>query len=325
MRHRTKRKLRKFIKVLGTTLIVVVLLAIMGGSGYMLHFSLGDSSGRDSLLAEQRLGAEYPHIKVWADSLRRSHVIRDTFMTTQDGRRLHALFAPAEKPTRRTAFVIHGYTCSAVYYLYIGYLFRETLGYNIFVPDLHAHGQSEGKMIQMGWKDADDMLEWLPLCNELFRDSLDAEIIVHGTSMGGATAMNLSGKEDMEYVKAYIEDSGYTSVWDEFSYELKEQFGMPEIPLMYTSSGLCKLLNGWSFGEANSVDMVRHCQKPMLFIHSDNDTFVPSWMVHPLYEAKHDPKTLWIVPKSAHHEAYRDYPEEYADRVKAFIEENLGE
>ena len=287
MRHRTKRKLRKFIKVLGTTLIVVVLLAIMGGSGYMLHFSLGDSSGRDSLLAEQRLGAEYPHIKVWADSLRRSHVI--------------------------------------VYYLYIGYLFRETLGYNIFVPDLHAHGQSEGKMIQMGWKDADDMLEWLPLCNELFRDSLDAEIIVHGTSMGGATAMNLSGKEDMEYVKAYIEDSGYTSVWDEFSYELKEQFGMPEIPLMYTSSGLCKLLNGWSFGEANSVDMVRHCQKPMLFIHSDNDTFVPSWMVHPLYEAKHDPKTLWIVPKSAHHEAYRDYPEEYADRVKAFIEENLGE
>lgn len=315
-----RRKTRRLFKALGICLVVVVVLAITGGSVYMLHFSLGDSSGRDSLLAEQRLTEEYPHVKVWADSLRRTHVIRDTFMTANDGRQLHALYAAAPSPTRKTAFVIHGYTCNATYYLYIGYLFRETLGMNIFIPDLHAHGQSDGRMIQMGWKDADDMLEWLPLCNDLFRDSLDTEIVVHGTSMGGATAMNLSGKEDMDYVKAYIEDSGYTSVWDEFSYELKESFGIPDVPLMYTTSALCKLLNGWSFGEANSVEMVKRCQKPMLFIHSDNDTFVPSWMVHPLYEAKPEPKTLWVVPKSAHHEAYRDYPEEYARRVREFLD-----
>ena len=302
------------------TLVGVMLLLIVGGSGYMLHFSLGDMSGKDSIMAEQRLGEEYPHIKVWADSLRRAHVLRDTFMTTQDGRRLHALYAPADKSTRNTAFVIHGYTCNAVYYLYIGYLFRETLGMNIFVPDLHGHGQSDGKMIQMGWKDTDDMLEWLPLCNDLFRDSVDAAIVIHGTSMGAATAMNLSGKEDLDYVKAYIEDSGYTSVWDEFAYELDEQFGLPEVPLMYTSSALCRLLNGWSFGEANSVELVKRCHKPMLFIHSDNDTFVPSWMVHPLYEAKPEPKSLWIVPRSAHHEAYHDYPEEYGRRVREFLE-----
>ena len=44
----------------------------------------------------------------------------------------------------------------------------------------------------------------------------------------------------------------------------------------------------------------------MFFIHGDKDTYVPTWMVYPLYEAKSAPKQLWIVPGSAHAISYKD-------------------
>ena len=58
---------------------------------------------------------------------------------------------------------------------------------------------------------------------------------------------------------------------------------------------------------------------PMLFIHGDADTFVPTWMVYPLYEAKPEPKELWIVPGATHAMSYKDYPQEYTEHVKKFV------
>ena len=34
-----------------------------------------------------------------------------------------------------------------------GYLYNRDLGYNILLPDLQHQGESEGRAIQMGWKD----------------------------------------------------------------------------------------------------------------------------------------------------------------------------
>lgn len=90
----------------------------------------------------------------------------------------------------------------------------------------------------------------------------------------------------------FIDDCGYTSVWDEFAGELKNQFGLPEFPLMYSTSLLCKLRYGWSFGEASAISEVSKSSYPMLFIHGGSDTFVPTEMVYRLYEAKPDRKIV---------------------------------
>ena len=58
----------------------------------------------------------------------------------------------------------------------------------------------------------------------------------------------------------------------------------------------------------------------MLFIHGEDDDFVPTQMVYKVYEAKTAPKDLWIVPQTAHAVSYLNYPEEYTLRVKAFVE-----
>ena len=56
----------------------------------------------------------------------------------------------------------------------------------------------------------------------------------------------------------------------------------------------------------------------MLFIHGSKDTFVPTEMVYRVYEAKPEPKELWITEGTEHALSYKEHREEYIRRVKAF-------
>lgn len=300
-------------------LLAVAVVALTGGSFYMLGYSLTpkDNKGKDIPGSYEYMHSKYPFITPWLDSLQTTGALRDTFIINREDRQLHAMFASAAKPTDKTAVIVHGYTDNAIRMLMIGYLYNNDLNYNILLPDLQDNGLSEGPAIQMGWKDRLDVLNWMNIANDIF--GKHTQMVVHGISMGAATTMMVSGEAQQPFVKCFVEDCGYTSVWDEFSFQLKDMFGLPEFPLMYTTSWLCNAKYGWNFQEASSLEQVKKCSLPMFFIHGDADTYVPTRMVYPLYEAKSEPKELWIVPGATHAMSYKDYPQEYTERVKKFV------
>lgn len=90
----------------------------------------------------------------------------------------------------------------------------STQGYNIFVPDLRAHGKSTGDIIGMGWLDRLDLIKWI---QEIIKMEPLAEIILFGGSMGAATVMMTSGEKLPNNVKGIISDCGYANVYDEFA------------------------------------------------------------------------------------------------------------
>ena len=138
-------------------------------------------------------------------------------------------------------------------------------------------------------------------------------------------AKHCSAPEELEhYVRCFVEDCGYTGVWDEFSKELKSSVVLPAVPLLYTASWLCDLKYRWNFREASSLAQVAKCRLPMLFIHGDADDYVPTWMVRPLFEAKPGAKELWLVPGAGHAASYRDNREEYTRRVGEFVGRYIG-
>lgn len=309
-----------------TTAVVAILIAIViGGSLYMLSYSLTpERKPYDADTAYEQLYERFPDMRQWVDSLKATNQLRDTFLTFDGGRRAHALYLRCDSAHGRTAIMVHGYTDCAVKFLYIGRMYQRDLDCNILMPDLYAHGQSDGDAIQMGWKDRLDVIRWTAAAHDIFSNGEDSlRIVVHGVSMGAATTMCVSGETLPDYIKCFVEDCGYTSVWNEFEGQLDEQFGLPAFPLLYTTSALCKLRYGWSFGEASPLNQVKKCTRPMLFIHGDDDSFVPSDMVYPLYEAKSEPKQLWIAKGSKHAMAYTDHPEEYTATVSAFLDKYL--
>ena len=305
--------MKKVILCIIGSVLVVFMVTTIGASFYMLNHSMAPENNRtdiDSCYREQF--NTYPDTRPWIDSLRSVNALRDTFVTMPTGERHHALYV--KNGSNKTALIIHGWRDCSIEFLHLGRLYERELGYNIVMPDLHASGQSEGDMIQMGWLDRKDALYWLTAFQS---DTM----VVHGVSMGAATTMMMSAEKMPESIKdiRFVEDCGYTSVWDEFAGLLKEKFGLPAFPLMFSTSLLCKIRNGWSFGEASAIDQVRKCQHPMLFIHDGSDTFVPTGMVQRLYEAKPGKKDLWIAEGAKHAESYLKHREEYTERVKRFI------
>lgn len=297
-----------------TAIVAVVLIALMGASCYMLDYALAPNPDRaDTDSCYRKLFSEYPETQPWVDSLRKAQALRDTFIVMPSGERHHALYI--NNGSERTALVLHGWRNCSVDILFIARIYdRELGGYNVVVPDIHAHGQSEGDRIRMGWKDRLDQLHWL----EVFQTDT---MVVHGISMGGATTMMLSGETMPQGVKDihFIDDCGYTSVWDEFTGELDSQFGLPAFPLLYTTSLLSKLTDGWSFQEASALNAVSTSPYPMLFIHGEADTFVPTEMVYRLYEAKQEPKDLWVATGAIHGQSYKLFRKEYVERVREFM------
>ena len=303
-------------------IIIIILAALTAASFYMLRFSLAPNPNRrDTDSTYNILYSRFPDMKPWMDSIRAGGHLRDTFVVSPAGERQHAYYLACDDACGKTAVLVHGYKDSAIKFFYFGRMYNRDLHYNVLMPDLHAHGLSDGNDIQMGWKDADEVLNWIKVAEEIFRDdNYRTAMIVHGVSMGAATTMNVSGKDLPEYVNAFVEDCGYTSVWDEFSMQLKEMFGLPAFPLMHSTSLLCNMKYGWNFKEASPLISVSRCTRPMLFIHGDADDFVPFSMMQPLYDAKPEPKEFWVAPGSAHANAYRDHPEEYTAVVRQFLD-----
>ena len=311
--------MKRFIKI--SLICIAVLAAISVAAGwFMCSYALlpeehGNQIEEDRAKAEER----YPGIIAWYDNLHDSKVFVDTTITGERGYRLHAVYAPAAKPdsAQGTAIVIHGYTDNHICFMNLVRMYRDDLNYNVVVPDLHYHGLSEGRAVQMGWFDRLDIIRWIDVANSLWEKDF---MVVHGVSMGAATTMMVSGEELPPYVRAFVEDCGYASVWDQFSHNLDEMFHLPPFPVLYMASLICKLRYGWSFKEASCLKQLAKCDRPMLFIHGDKDTFVPFENLDKVYDAKvNGYKEKWVAPGSRHAYAYKDHPVEYTAHVKAFL------
>lgn len=308
-------------RIVAVVAAVLVLLSFVAG-WLMCNYALKPKyHGQDVGMTGKTIDERYPGvISQWYEPLHEAGVFKDTVITGERGYRLHAVYAPAAHPESAagTAVIIHGYTNNHLSFANLSRMYRDSLNYNILVPDLHYHGMSEGRAIQMAWLDRLDVLKWIDVAHNIWHDDF---MLVTGVSMGGATTMMVSGEPLPSYVGAFIEDCGYSSVWEQFAHNLKQQFHLPPFPVLHCADIICKLRYGWSFKEASSLGQLASCDRPMLFIHGDADDYVPTSMVYENYDAKTSGyKELWIARGSAHADAWKDHPEEYQRVVSSFLD-----
>ena len=287
---------------------------------YMCKYALlPEEHGNDIEGDRAKAESRYPGILAWYDGLHNKGLLRDTTLIGEGGYKLHAVYGAACDPAHAqgTAVVVHGYTDNHLCFLNLVRMYRDSLNYNVMVPDLHYHGYSEGQAVQMGWLDRLDVRRFGDMAHQIWGDDF---LVVHGVSMGAATTMMLSGDDLPEYYRAFVEDCGYSSVWDQFAHNLKDSFHLPPFPVLNSASIVCKRKYGWSFKEASSVAQLAKCDRPMLFIHGDKDDFVPFEHLQKNYDAKvKGYKEMWVAPGSEHAMAYKDHPAEYTQHVRAFL------
>ncbi|MBQ0096306.1 MAG: alpha/beta hydrolase [Bacteroidales bacterium] len=319
--------MHRTVRITLLTIIVLLVAASFVGSYALVDTALSaNHSGRDTEIMKGKWERHAPGLMQWYDSLHIAGVFRDTLITAPDGVALHAVYAaapgvasgPGTDCASGTAVLVHGYHGCHLSMMQVARMYRDSLKFNVLIPDNRFHGLSGGDHVQMGWFDRLDVKLWLPVSHDIFGDDFT---VVHGISMGGATAMMLSGEPDLPpYVRAFVDDCGYSDVWEQFKFNLKQKYHLPVFPLLPIGSIICKIRYGWGFREASSVDQLRKSTAPVLFIHGHEDDFVPTDNVYRCYYAKTEGlRDVWLTPSTLHGRSSTDNPAMYTARLRSFL------
>lgn len=190
-------------------------------------------------------------------------------------------------------------------------------GFNVLLPDLRGHNNSEHKFVTMGWNDRLDVVDWI---NSIVKNNPKARIILHGVSMGGATTMMTTGEKLPENVIAAVEDCGFMSVKEIFTDRCKRKYHLPPKLVMPQASLINRIVNGFFFGKASAVTQLKKSKTPTLFIHGDKDDFVLIENLEPVFNACAAKKEKYIIKGAEHAVSSHWFHEEYWQVVDAFLE-----
>lgn len=311
---------RKIWISLGVLVILVVIgLGFAGNYFYDVAVAINQKDFIEAADVDGDYDPEDPWLeeKKWYDKIEREEVS----IESEDGLKLSGIYIEGDPNSEKVAILAHGYAGNLEQMAPYVKLYHD-MGFNVLVPDARGHGTSEGDYIGFGWHERNDYLQWIQLM--LDKVGTDAELALFGISMGGATVMNVSGEELPDNVKVIVEDCGYSSLNGELAYQLKDMYDLPEFPLIPVTSLVTKIRSGYWFGEADTVGQIKKNTVPMLFIHGENDKFVPTEMVYDVYEANPSPKELYIAPNADHAESYEQNKEDYKKKVQDSVLEYIS-
>lgn len=284
----------KRFKKITISIFIVLLTLFIGGSSLVgvlfYNLALNANYSKDIIYAEYN-DENLNDAQKW---LEEKSNYSDKYIESYDKLQLHSYVVTQN--SNKWAIVVHGYGGSGKLMSDKSKYFYD-MGYNVLIPDLRGHGKSEGDYIGMGWKDRLDIISWI---NFIIKENPNAEIVLHGTSMGAATVLMTSGENLPSNVKAIVADCAYTSAWDEFSYQLETYLKVPSSYILNVTNMVTKLKAGYSLKEASALESVKKATVPILFIHGDKDKFVPYSMMDKLYDATNSPKEKLTIEGGEH-------------------------
>ena len=284
----------KRFKKITISIFIILLTLFIGGSSLVgvlfYNLALNANYSKDIIYAEYN-DENLNDAQKW---LEEKSNYSDKYIESYDKLQLHSYVVTQN--SNKWAIVVHGYGGSGKLMSDKSKYFYD-MGYNVLIPDLRGHGKSEGDYIGMGWKDRLDIISWI---NFIIKENPNAEIVLHGTSMGAATVLMTSGENLPSNVKAIVADCAYTSAWDEFSYQLETYLKVPSYYILNVTNMVTKLKAGYSLKEASALESVKKATVPILFIHGDKDKFVPYSMMDKLYDATSSPKEKLTIEGGEH-------------------------
>lgn len=262
------------------------------------------------------LNGELDQGKIWFDRANKEKlVIRSTHIK----KNLHADYLLPRMDSDVFVVLIHGYGAAPRNMGVYAKHYYEA-GYNIIAPSMNGHADSETQRITMGWEDRLDIIDWI---NYIVEEYPESKIIVHGVSMGSATTMMALGEELPENVKVAVADCGFTSIWDIFDQKISKVVNIPGDPILTSANTVNKIISGFDMKKASAIEQLKKANVPTLFIHGEEDTFVPFEMLQKLYDAAACEKDMVVIPGAPHARNSIVNPELYWTSVDGFIKKYI--
>ena len=240
-------------------------------------------------------------------------------MKGYDGTELVGHLFRAEKQ-RRVVVAMHGWrSCWARDFGPVANFFREN-DCTVLYAEQRGQGESGGEYMGFGMIERYDCLEWVKWLNENGFDRIP--MYLAGISMGAATVLMTAGFRELPMnVAGVLADCGFTSAKAEWKYISENNLRVPYGRRDKHVDALCRKRIELDADAYTTLDAMKTCRVPILFVHGEADTFVPVEMTLENYEACQSPKKLLIVPGANHGMSYFWDRTGYETAVKEFFRE----
>ncbi|MCC6445541.1 MAG: alpha/beta fold hydrolase [Armatimonadetes bacterium] len=208
----------------------------------------------------------------------------------------------------------HGYMANRCEVAGVAHVFYQA-GFSCLLFDFRAMGRSQGYTTSIGWHEVQDALGAVD-----YAAASGLPVAIFGSSMGGAVAIWAASRD--ERIGAVITDCAYASLPGLADNWWRNAFG-PAIglfcrPVKYLAAWIAKV----PLSRAMPMSAIACiAPRPVFLTHGDQDTIVPVWHAHRLYESAREPKSLWLAPGCQHVQARVDRPELFYEQAVRFLKD----
>lgn len=233
-------------------------------------------------------------------------------LITNDRMRLAGWYMPRDS-AKGTVILWHGHGSSRSGVLEEAYYMHE-LGFNVLLVDFRAHGNSEGNVSTIGYRESADV----KAAYDFIRAKGEQRIILWGVSMGAATIAHAIAEYDIKPEKVILELS-YGSLPAAVKGRVRTM-GLPEQPI----AGLLAFWGGtvrgfWAFG-LSPEEYVKKISCPVLVQHGSKDPRVTKVESDAIYNnIPHQRKKLVVYETAKHESLLKREPAKWKQEIKGFL------
>ena len=226
----------------------------------------------------------------------------DVWLTTADAVRLHGWFIKSRtQPSNATIIYFHGNGGNIGNVAWVG----ENLashGYDALLFDYRGYGRSEGDVDSEKQLNIDGDAAYNYIVN--VRGVKPHDVVLFGQSLGTTVAVDVASRRPCA---ALVLESGLSSAADLAAH------AFPWIP---------RPVYVLAQNRFESSRKLGHIRSPVLVVHGDPDSVIPTEHGQKLFAAANEPKKLLIYP-GAGHNVHGSMGQKYLDEVSGFLQQHL--
>jgi pimeloyl-ACP methyl ester carboxylesterase len=191
-------------------------------------------------------------------------------------------------------------------------------GYNVLLFDLRAQGTSDGDFVSAGEFERYDVLGAYDFL--IGRGAEPGRVGLVGRSYGAATAIMAAALEPG--IAAVVADSPFAEVRDRIARETARKTPIPQglVRIFLPPADLfADLLYDIHLDDLKPERDVAKLEYPVLVIHGEADERIPISEARRVHAAAPTGSQFWTLPGVSHADAFPTHPEEYLQRVRAYL------
>ena len=314
-----RKGVKRFL-IISAVIMAILLLLTVGGSYYIgLQVFEGSTQLVSPEDTKEVKDSFWTTMNMNPEEFKASYAIENISETsTFDGHIIPGDYINSGDEHDKLVIMIHGLGGNRYTNYPVAKCFVE-MGYDVITFDQRSSNENTAERTTYGYWEKYDVIDLIDYAEKKYPG---INIGIWGTSFGGATAIQaVASLDDQSKIDFMILDCPLGNVEYMISAEMdKMNTGIPTEYMLWLGNMINKQKLGFSYEDANSINIAKKVNVPSLIINSKADEMTPFFMGEEIYNNINcDNKEMWTVDDSEHACIWEDHTYEYKLEMDEFI------